>query len=276
MRPLIFILCLMVPPGVFSCSKKKWKQTPAGVYYRLFTTDSLKEKPVYGDHIWMHLRKFSPKQKEIFNTRVFDMKNGVEMDYKKPARESDVTSVFLLMGRGDSAIVKIPARLVDSNGSDKKFYVYKLNLLSFKRKEQYEQEKRQKFEQQMISDSLTITDYLRNKNLLDASADTFGNTFFCKQHGSGKRIIAGDSVEIHYAGKLVNGFEFDNSYNRKQTLPFVVGKKQVIEGLDKGICDFHVGDKGILIIPSRLAYGDREVGKIPPNSVLIFELEIVK
>jgi len=276
MRTLIFILCLMVSSGVFSCPKKKWKQTPSGVYYQLFTNDSLKEKPVYGDHIWMHLRKFSPKQKEIFSTRVFDMKNGVEMDYKKPAKESDVTAIFLLMGKGDSAVVRIPARFIDSNGCDKKYYVYHLNLLNFKRKEQYESDRQQQYKQQMNSDSLTVVDYLKIHNLLDASVDTFGNTFFCKQHGSGRRVAVGDTVEIHYVGKLANGVEFDNSYNRKQLLSFVVGKKQVIEGLDKGIRNFYIGDKGLLIIPSRSAYGDREVGRIPQNSVLIFEIEIIK
>ena len=86
----------------------------------------------------------------------------------------------------------------------------------------------------------------------------------------------GDSVNIHYTGKLLNGFEFDNSYGRNQTLPFVIGKKQVIDGLDKGIQNFYIGDKGLLIIPSKLGYGDKEVGKIPANSVLIFEIEILE
>jgi peptidylprolyl isomerase len=85
----------------------------------------------------------------------------------------------------------------------------------------------------------------------------------------------GDSIRIHYIGRLANGRAFDDSYERNQPLPFVVGKRQVIDGLDKGIRNFHRGDKGILIIPSRSAYGDKEVGKIPPNSVLVFEVEIL-
>ena len=69
--------------------------------------------------------------------------------------------------------------------------------------------------------------------------------------------------------------KFDNTYDRKQTLNFIRNKKQVIEGLDKSLVHFFYGDKGIIIIPSRLAYGDKEVGKIPQNSVLFFEVEIL-
>ena len=50
----------------------------------------------------------------------------------------------------------------------------------------------------------------------------------------------------------------------------------MIDGLDKGIQNFYIGDIGLLIIPSKLGYGDKEVGKIPANSVLIFEIEILE
>lgn len=276
MQRLIFIILFLIPVGVFSVNLKKWKHTPSGIYYKIYTRDTAKQKPVYGDHIWMHLRKFSPKQKEIFNTRVFDVKNGVELDYKKSLKETDVTEVFSFMGKGDSAIVKIPSSVFDSNGSEKKYYTFWLNLLDFKSKTIYDTEKNEQYQKQIISDSLTVIDYLRNNNLLDAKQDIYGNWFFKKQAGTKKSIVDGDSISIHYIGKLYNGKEFDNSYNRKQTLSFVVGKKQVIDGLDKGIHDFCFGDKGILIIPSRLGYGDKEVGKISSNSVLIFEIEIME
>ena len=275
MQRLIFIILIIIPLGVFSCNKKKWKHTESGISYRIYTSDTAKLKPVYGDHIWMHLRKFSPKQKEIFNTRVFDTKNGVEMDYKKSAKETDVTEIFSLMGKGDSAIVKIPSNILDSNGSVKKYYTFWLNLMDFKTKSVYEVEKNEHYVQQITLDSLQIIDYLRNNNLLEASGDEYGNRYFRKQQGTGNAVKAGDTISIHYSGKLTNGREFDNSYERNQSLSFVVGKKQVIDGLDKGIQHFYYGDKGILIIPSRLGYSDKEVGKIPPNSVLVFEFDIL-
>lgn len=275
MQRLIFIILLMIPLGVFSLCQKKWQRTPSGIYYRIYTSDTAKPKPVHGDHIWMHLRKFSPKQKEIFNTRVFDTKNGVEMDYRKTGKASDVTEIFSLMGKGDSAIVKIPSSLLDSNGKAKKYYTFWLNLIDFKRKAVYDLDKKEQYKKQIMLDSLTVADYLTNANLLDALTDTFGNRYVLKHSGIGNAVMDGDSIRIHYIGRLANGRAFDDSYERNQPLPFVVGKRQVIDGLDKGIRNFHRGDKGILIIPSRSAYGDKEVGKIPPNSVLVFEVEIL-
>jgi hypothetical protein len=241
----------------------------------VYTTDTTKQKPLYGDHIWMHLRKMDVKGKEIFNTRIFDVNKGVEMEYKKPEKKADITEIFLLMGRGDSAFVMIPSILVDTNGTRKKYYSYWLNLVDFKRKDIYQMEKRDNYLQQLIIDSIEISNYIRNNDLHDGMQDAWGNWFFRTQKGNGALVKENDSVTIHYVGKLTNNKQFDNSYDRKQTFSFVVGKKQVIEGLDKGIQDFYYGDKGLLIIPSRLAYGDKEVGKIPQNSVLIFQVEIM-
>jgi FKBP-type peptidyl-prolyl cis-trans isomerase FkpA len=276
MKRFIFIILFLIPFGVFSFCHHKWQKTASGIYYKVYSKDTSKAKPIYGDHICMHLRKYSTKKKEIFNTRIFDAQKGVEMDYKKPEKTSDVTEIFSFLGRGDSAFVKIPANLIDSNGSKKKYYTFWLNLIDFKTKEIHTLEKKERYEQQLVLDSLAILDYIKNYDLHQCTQDEYGNWYLVKQHGSEKLVKSGDSVTIHYSGKLTNGKEFDNSYDRKQPFKFMVGKKQVIDGLDKGIQHFYVGDKCILIIPSRLGYGDKEVGRIPANSVLIFEMEILE
>lgn len=276
MQRIIFVILFVIPVGVFSFCNKKWKQTPSGIYYKIYTNDTSKPKPIYGDHIWMHLRKYSPKENEIFNTRIFDAVNGVEMDYKMSSKNTDVTEIFSLLGRGDSALVKIKTSLLDSNGSKKKYYTFWLNLLDFKRKDIHEKEKSEQYNEQIIVDSIAIHDYIEYNELQKGMYDEYGNYFLVKRHGTEKLVRTNDSVTIHYVGKLLNGNEFDNSYDRKQPFTFVVGKKQVIDGLDKGVQHFYVGDKCLLIIPSRLAYGDKEVGKIPANSVLVFEMEILE
>lgn len=255
-------------------ARQKWVKRPDGILYKIFTKDTAKTKPIYGDHIWMHLQKISPLKKEIFNTKIFGMENGVDMDYKKPAKETDITTFFQKMGKGDSSVVKIPANFIDSAGSAKKYYIFRIKLLDFKEKNQHETDKQIRYQQQQIQDSLAIVDYLHNNAITNSSMDKYGNIFLRTQLGNEREIVIGDTVHLHYVGKLLNHKEFDNSYKRNQMLKFIVGKKQVIDGLDIGICNFHYGDKGILIIPSRLGYGDREVGNIPENSVLLFELAI--
>ncbi len=268
---LFFFLMWVIAPV---SARQKWVKRSDGISYKIVTKDTSKAKPVYGDHIWMHLQKIAPSKKEIFNTKIFGMENGVDMEYKVPAKQTDITTFFQKMGKGDSAVVKIPASLMDSAGSARKYYIFKIKLLDFKEKNKHESDKQIRYRQQMIIDSLAIVDYLKNNSIPQHSTDNYGNIFWRTQYGSEREVIAGDTVHLQYVGKLLNQKEFDNSYKRNQPLNFIVGKKQVIDGLDLGICNFHHGDKGILIIPSRLAYGEREAGAIPENSVLLFELDI--
>lgn len=93
--------------------------------------------------------------------------------------------------------------------------------------------------------------------------------------GEGEEVLGGDYITIHYSGTLENGQKFDSSYDRGQPFKTRIGVGEVIEGWDMGVVGMKSGGKRKLIIPPSLAYGDREVGDIPPNSTLIFEVELV-
>lgn len=96
------------------------------------------------------------------------------------------------------------------------------------------------------------------------------------QEGNGEKVNKGDMVSVHYKGQLLDGTVFDSSYKRKQPIDFKIGLGQVIAGWDEGILLLKVGDKARLVIPSDLAYGKQGAGGvIPPNAVLIFDVELV-
>ncbi|EKG15539.1 hypothetical protein MPH_07279 [Macrophomina phaseolina MS6] len=91
-----------------------------------------------------------------------------------------------------------------------------------------------------------------------------------------RKTVSGDKVDVHYRGTLeADGSEFDASYNRKQPLTFTVGRGMVIKGWDQGLLDMCEGEKRKLTIQPEWAYGSRNMGPIPANSVLIFETELV-
>ena len=93
--------------------------------------------------------------------------------------------------------------------------------------------------------------------------------------GEGDMVTDGNVVTVHYSGYLEDGTKFDSSVERDEPFSFVVGNKQVIAGWDEGIKLLKKGGKARFIIPPSLAYGDISAGKIPPNSTLIFDVELL-
>ncbi|MEW6775383.1 MAG: FKBP-type peptidyl-prolyl cis-trans isomerase [Bdellovibrionota bacterium] len=95
--------------------------------------------------------------------------------------------------------------------------------------------------------------------------------------GTGTEAQAGDLVEVHYTGWLKDGTKFDSSVDRGRPFVFPLGRGRVIKGWDEGVAGMKEGGKRKLTIPPALGYGERGSGnKIPPNSTLVFEVELLK
>lgn len=124
----------------------------------------------------------------------------------------------------------------------------------------YEAENLAYLETNKTKDGVTVTESGLQYRVLEA--------------GDGAQPTAEDLVTVHYAGRFIDGTEFDSSYKRGEPIEFPVGR--VIPGWVEAMQMMHVGDKWELTIPSELAYGPRGAGDvIPPNSTLVFEVELL-
>ena len=112
-----------------------------------------------------------------------------------------------------------------------------------------------------------------NKNKPGVNVLPDGLQYIVLTNGTGTIPTASDTVSVQYRGTLIDGTEFDSSYKRGQPAQFPVGG--VIRGWTEALLKMNVGSKWQLFIPSELAYGEQGRPGIPPNAVLIFEVELV-
>jgi peptidylprolyl isomerase len=120
-----------------------------------------------------------------------------------------------------------------------------------------------------------ITASMWNVDTTKIKTTKSGLKYIIVQQGTGKTADSGDVVTVNYTGWLRDSTKFDSSVERDEPFTFTVGKHMVIPGWDEGIRFLNKGAKARLIIPPDLAYGNRPIGKIPPNSTLIFDVEVV-
>lgn len=114
-----------------------------------------------------------------------------------------------------------------------------------------------------------IRQYLANHNL-ESKVTSTGLHYVIQKEGNGKFPGPTSDVKVKYKGNLLDGTVFDAGILNKTNL------QRVIKGWTEGIPLFSEGGEGILLIPSYLGYGSKQAGTIPANSVLIFEIELIK
>jgi peptidylprolyl isomerase len=116
-----------------------------------------------------------------------------------------------------------------------------------------------------------------NKAYPRALQTSSGLRYIIQKEGSGAKPQAGKTVRVAYKGMFLNGTVFDASDFQGRPLEFRAGTGQVIPGWDEAVMDMKTGEKRLVVIPPELAYGERGAGNgaIPPNSFLVFEMELV-
>lgn len=113
-----------------------------------------------------------------------------------------------------------------------------------------------------------------NKKKSGVKVTSSGLQYFVEKEGTGKKPKKTDKVEVHYTGTFIDGKKFDSSYDTGKPAEFEVG--QVIPGWTEALTLMKEGSKYKLTIPSDLAYGPQGRPGIPPNSVLLFDVELIK
>ncbi|MCB9061047.1 MAG: FKBP-type peptidyl-prolyl cis-trans isomerase [Halobacteriovoraceae bacterium] len=141
------------------------------------------------------------------------------------------------------------------------------------------QDRMERNKEKMKKESVEIkkkgSDYLENFVKNGGTKTASGLAYKVTVPGSEKKPMATDEVEVHYHGTLIDGTVFDSSKDRGKTAKFPLNR--VIKGWTEGLQLVGEGGSIKLVIPSELAYGDeRAVGKIPPGSTLVFEVELIK
>lgn len=130
----------------------------------------------------------------------------------------------------------------------------------------------------------SITALFTNKNQMDENAAAAINTnpntgegvlINDLTPGTGAEVKQGDLVTVHYILSLSDGTVLQNSKDFGQPFQFVLGAGQVIQGWEQGFAGMKVGGTRTMTIPPELAYGSTQVGPIPPNSTLVFTVELV-
>ena len=171
------------------------------------------------------------------------------------------------------------ANYPDSLGSElMSFYAGIEDIMTREEFENYQKEQYEKMkmndDQQLSIDLELIDNYLKENNI-EAIKTESGLRYVVQKEGLGRNAAPGDNVSVHYTGMLLNGEVFDSSLER-QPLSFTLGQGMVIQGWDEGISYFNKNAKGTIYIPSYLGYGARGAGgAIPPNAVLVFEIELI-
>jgi FKBP-type peptidyl-prolyl cis-trans isomerase FkpA len=269
-----------------SCNNKSFKKTKDGkAEYLLAKDEKGTQTAKEGDMLTFNI-VVAVGDSVIYNSRI--MNNGKPVEMPMPKEDSMANlqlgsiEALMKMTAGDSLVVRrdldsfMKKQMSFAKPTDKIEFRY--SLISIKTKEQFDADLKKQSAAQSETDDKLITEYLA-KNNITAQKTASGLYYVISQPGTGANATAGQTVKVMYTGKLLDGKVFDSNIDPKfqhpEPLEFPLGKGNVIPGWDEGIALLNKGAKATLFVPSPLAYGAQGNQMIPPNSILIFDVELI-
>lgn len=291
MKKLLLLFVGAATLFMFSCGEgpKGFKKTDNGLLYKFHVRNKNGVKPSEGDMLTAILIYKTDKDSLLFDSH--NNPGPFRIPCTKSEYKGDIYEGLALMSEGDSATFIINAdsfflitaqapKIPDfiQPNSNMTFHV---KLEKIQKKAEYEKEQKELMEKQMKEmevmkekEQSDLDKYLTD-NKIPSKATESGLVFIDVKKGKGPKAKKGDKVTVEYKGMLLDGTEFDASSKHGKPAEFELGAGQVIPGWDEGFTMMQKGGKAKLIVPSKLAYGSRGMGSIPPFSTLIFEVELI-
>lgn len=247
-------------------------------------TNNNGQKPQPGEsvlvqhYVWIGDSLMSSTQRNFGGPREYELFTKDALPKRVPA----LYDAVLLMGEGDSATIFEPIdtflqKFVPPGLKDAKEVRHEIVLVDVVTKEEKERAQAES-EAKYLSVQNKTQEAVKNYkagSLAGVTTTNSGLKIVIEDQGNGAVINPGEQVKVHYYGCLTDGSMFDNSYQRGEAYAFPAGVGQMIPGFDEGVMMLKRGGKAILFIPSKLGYGDQAAGQIPPNSELVFYIEVM-
>jgi FKBP-type peptidyl-prolyl cis-trans isomerase FkpA len=258
--------------------------TASGIYI-LETVSSQGMKIDSGNWVKLHFKVSAIDGKQIFSS--LDRPEPLKFQYGQKFDTPGLEEAVGTMKKGSKAKVIVPSKMAFGEmgrGNVVPPYstlIYDVEIVDVQTKADYDKEQAHAKKKEALKQETSKKDEsaLRQKYLLDnkitVKPTASGLYYIEKAKGTGVQATPGKKVKVHYTGTLLNGTKFDSSRDRKEPFEFTLGKGQVIPGWDEGIAMMKKGGKAILIVPSSIGYGERDMGQIPPYSTLVFDVELI-
>lgn len=270
-------------------TKKGWiksdktLQSKSGIKYQVFLRKKNSKKIKPGLHITYHQVIKNHKDSVLNSSYLYGAKK--QIPFKTPYFLNYYKEMFQLLAEGDSATFLVPCKLLVSSKNPQlppflkqgDVIKYTIKILKVESKEDIKKELEKNKQAQLEIEDKLIAGFLAGKTSFNPKKTPSGLYYFIKQEGIGKKPVTGDTVSVHYVGKLLDGTIF-SSIQEGETFEFPLGQKPpaVIPGWEEAITLMKKGSHGTFIFPSYLAYGTKgSQDGVPPNSVVVFNVELV-
>jgi|694.fasta_scaffold04732_5 FKBP-type peptidyl-prolyl cis-trans isomerase len=269
---------------------KEFKTLKSGLKYKIVEDKKGEKKAVVGSFITMHIVT-KVKDSVLFDSRKINNNKPIEAPVNAPTQAGDIMEAFPLLSEGDSVVMQMPSDSLFKDPQQRPPFIkpgdmieFQVRLVSVQTKEEFEKSKQEASKAQIESEDKAIQEYIK-KNNLNVTKTASGMYYVITQPGSGANAANGQMITMNYTGTLLDGTKFDSNedpdFQHVEPFQFTLGVGQVIRGWDEGIALLNKGAKAILLIPSPMAYGERNMPGspknpkgIPANSPLVFNVEV--
>jgi len=292
------VIVLALAALTFSACQK-FQESEGGMLYKV-VTDNGQEKIKEGDFVSFGAVIKTDGDSTLLST--YDSGQPSFMAVQTPMFAGDIMSAFLKLGSGDSAIFKLNIDSMEAHGMPRPeetkgtHIVYELKINHVIPKGELTDsvfhsqiEKYIEAEQEKVkgAEADNIKKYIE-KNKLNVQTTESGINYVIEKEGKGPLARVEDTVLVDYTGRFLHGKAFDTSIEetaKKENLfdqrrPYEAiripaGLGNVIPGWDEALTTFPEGTKALIILPSKLAYGEQGAMTIGPYTPLVFEIDIV-
>ncbi len=259
-----------------------FEKTESGLYYKFHIKDESGKKAQSGDMITLDIVHKSENDSIYYSSGDYSYPYSVSM--MKSKHNADFYEALEMMAEGDSATFVFDSEVYYKNtfgttelpphitkGSK---MLFEIRIVDFKTRSEMAYEQLKMIEGQIMDEAKAIEKYIQ-KNNITTDACSSGLYYVEHNEGAGKKAFEGSLVMVKYKAKLLkSGKVFETTDGNSKELALNQG--YIMPGLIEGISKMKEGGKATLIIPSHLGYGPSGSQDVPPNTSLVYEIELVE